>query len=231
MAGRCRCGQLLLGTICPDWDRHDEWIRRRDAADTDPAPVPKRPFDLMDLALELSKGEPSLYAPVPEHLKTTATEQNTATYSDVVAATVKLNALNPAPKCLPDEFYDLASGALGKRCDCDALPPSESPSAADIRAVCDELRDFLLAKNAAYGDSALDPVRILSRATPAESIRIRIDDKLSRLARGHEFAGDDTIKDLAGYFVLYLVALKRESLAKVGRVRDVAAQSTTEGAD
>lgn len=39
---------------------------------------------------------------------------------------------------------------------------------------------MLLAKNAAYGNSALEPVRIFSKADPTEQIRVRIDDKLSR---------------------------------------------------
>ena len=43
--------------------------------------------------------------------------------------------------------------------------------------------DLLLAKNDAYGNSALDPVRIFSRADPIEQLNVRLDDKLSRLAR------------------------------------------------
>ena len=82
-------------------------------------------------------------------------------------------------------------------------------SADHIRRVCGELCDLLLAKNAAYGDSALNPVRILSTASPVEQILVRIDDKLSRIARGHA-AGEDVERDLAGYFVLLLVARELE---------------------
>lgn len=39
----------------------------------------------------------------------------------------------------------------------------------------------LLEKNISYGNSALEPVRIFSNASPDEAIRVRIDDKLSRL--------------------------------------------------
>lgn len=74
-----------------------------------------------------------------------------------------------------------------------------------IAAECDRIKAMLLAKNAAYGNSALDPVRILSKADPVEQIRVRIDDKLSRLARG-ENAGEDVEMDLTGYFILLLVA-------------------------
>lgn len=75
-----------------------------------------------------------------------------------------------------------------------------------ISEVCREVEALLLAKNEAYGNSALDPVRIFSRATPEEAILVRLDDKLSRLARGHEYPGDDTLLDLVGYLVLLLVA-------------------------
>jgi len=53
-----------------------------------------------------------------------------------------------------------------------------------ISAECREVERLLLAKNAAYGNSALQPVRIFSKADAVEQLRVRIDDKLSRLARG-----------------------------------------------
>lgn len=79
----------------------------------------------------------------------------------------------------------------------------------DLAAVCLELATFLLAKNAAYGDSALAPVRVFSRADPVEQLRVRLDDKLSRLARGHEHGADDTVLDLLGYLVLLRIAQRR----------------------
>ena len=83
------------------------------------------------------------------------------------------------------------------------------PTTADmIAAECDAIKAMLLAKNAAYGDSAMAPVRVLSRATAAEGIRVRIDDKLSRLARGSD-AGEDTIADLIGYLVLLRIAERK----------------------
>ena len=74
-----------------------------------------------------------------------------------------------------------------------------------IRAVCAEVADLLAGKNAAYGNSALDPVRIFSRADPIEQLKVRIDDKLSRLARG-DAAGEDVEWDLLGYLILLRVA-------------------------
>lgn len=84
----------------------------------------------------------------------------------------------------------------------------DAPSAFDILAVCMEMAIFLMGKNKAYGDSALDPVRIISSADPAEQLRVRMDDKLSRLMRGHA-DGEDILKDLVGYWVLMRVAEKR----------------------
>jgi hypothetical protein len=80
--------------------------------------------------------------------------------------------------------------------------------AATIAVVCDEIKEMLLAKNRAYGNSALAPLRIFSRADPVEQLNVRIDDKLSRIARGREFAGDDTELDLIGYLVLRRVAAR-----------------------
>jgi hypothetical protein len=85
---------------------------------------------------------------------------------------------------------------------------------AQIRAVCEEVKRTLLAKNRAYGNSALEPLRIFSRACPLEQINVRIDDKLSRLARGSEVNGDDTELDLIGYLVLRRVARKAASEEK-----------------
>ena len=85
----------------------------------------------------------------------------------------------------------------------------DAPSAFEILGICMELAVFLIDKNTAYGDSALDPVRIMSSSDPAEQIRVRMDDKLSRLVRGHA-GGEDALKDLVGYWVLMRVAEKRK---------------------
>lgn len=79
-----------------------------------------------------------------------------------------------------------------------------------IAAECDAVKAMLLEKNRAYGNSALDPLRVFSRASRAEQIRVRLDDKLSRLARGRA-AGEDTLLDLIGYAVLLRIAERLES--------------------
>ncbi len=63
------------------------------------------------------------------------------------------------------------------------------------------IREMLLHKNKAYGNSAFEPVRIFSNASPEEQILVRIDDKLSRIARGTD-AGEDTEGDLIGYLII-----------------------------
>lgn len=69
---------------------------------------------------------------------------------------------------------------------------------------------MLLRKNLAYGSSAFDPIRVFAKGLSAlDQIHVRMDDKLSRLARGHDIDGEDTVLDLAGYCVLELVARGR----------------------
>ena len=78
-----------------------------------------------------------------------------------------------------------------------------------IDRVVSEIKEMLIAKNRAYGDSALEPVRVFSKAETIEQLYVRIDDKLSRVKRGHEYPGDDTISDLIGYLVLLLIAKEK----------------------
>lgn len=79
----------------------------------------------------------------------------------------------------------------------------------DIRRIAKEIGELVVAKNEAYGDSAVDPVRIFSKASPVEQILVRLDDKLSRFARGHSYPGDNDIDDLLGYLILLKIAKER----------------------
>ena len=78
----------------------------------------------------------------------------------------------------------------------------------EIWDVCNDMAWFLIDKNRAYGNSALDPVRIFSNSDNVEQLKVRIDDKLSRFARGTDFPGDNDIDDLIGYLVLLKVAIR-----------------------
>lgn len=72
------------------------------------------------------------------------------------------------------------------------------------------IRDLVLQKNKEYGDSAVNPIRIFSSADSLEQIKVRIDDKLSRLSnKGPKSIAEDTVSDLIGYLVLLRVAEKK----------------------
>lgn len=77
---------------------------------------------------------------------------------------------------------------------------------------CERLRDLLLRKNRLYGNSIFDPVRVFAKDVNVEDqIRVRLDDKLSRILRGGvslrdaDEALDDVLTDIAGYVILWLV--------------------------
>lgn len=73
---------------------------------------------------------------------------------------------------------------------------------------CLEFAAFLIKKNRAYGNSALNPCRIMSKANTIEQLYVRIDDKLNRLMNGSDYPGDNDIQDLIGYLILLQVAKK-----------------------
>ena len=79
-------------------------------------------------------------------------------------------------------------------------------SQQDIARTCDEIREMLLEKNRKYGDSALNPVRIFSQASTIEQLKVRMDDKLSRLRNAQDDEDEDVIADLIGYLILLQVA-------------------------
>ena len=65
---------------------------------------------------------------------------------------------------------------------------------------------LLIEKNKSYGDSALNPIRCFSKLNSLEGIKLRIDDKLSRIRNGNNSFNEDTILDLIGYLVLLKIA-------------------------
>ena len=79
-----------------------------------------------------------------------------------------------------------------------------------IKWTCNEIRDLLLAKNKAYGDSALEPDNIFSKLDSAQAICARIDDKLARIKNvGLDDNTEDTLDDLIGYMILLKIARER----------------------
>lgn len=88
----------------------------------------------------------------------------------------------------------------------DKAKQGESSFDQKVRTLLDDMATLLVEKNTAYGNSALDPVRIFSKADTLEQLYVRLDDKINRVKQGHEFPGDDTIRDIIGYCTLILIA-------------------------
>ena len=82
-----------------------------------------------------------------------------------------------------------------------------SKTVALIAKICDDIRDLLLEKNRAYGNSALEPIRVFSKANSCEQILVRIDDKLNRIKQGANILSEDedVLQDLIGYLILLKV--------------------------
>lgn len=80
-----------------------------------------------------------------------------------------------------------------------------------ISMICDSIKEMLPEKNKKYGDSALTPSRIFSKADAVEQILVRIDDKLNRIQKGAGLLAndEDVVMDLIGYLILLKIALKR----------------------
>lgn len=83
----------------------------------------------------------------------------------------------------------------------------------EIEKVTKQVSDLLIAKNKSYGDSALHPTRVFSKADAVEQLLVRIDDKLSRIQNGHDWPGDNDIDDLIGYLILLKIAKERNAKA------------------
>jgi hypothetical protein len=79
-----------------------------------------------------------------------------------------------------------------------------------IAETCDEMKALLLEKNRKYGDSALQPVRIFSKANAVEQILVRLDDKLNRIINAQNDEDEDPITDLIGYLILLKVAQRTQ---------------------
>ncbi len=82
----------------------------------------------------------------------------------------------------------------------------------EIATICDDVKELLLYKNQKYGNSALEPARIFSKASAVEQLLVRIDDKLNRVQKGAGLLSkdEDVIMDLIGYLILLKIGLKEE---------------------
>lgn len=77
-----------------------------------------------------------------------------------------------------------------------------------VKLVLTQIKSLLQSKNKKYGNSALDPVRIFSKANETDQLLSRIDDKLSRIKNmGTDTQIDeDTVNDLIGYLILLKIS-------------------------
>ena len=74
----------------------------------------------------------------------------------------------------------------------------------------EELKALQLYKNESYGDTALNPPNIFSKLEPIEAIKVRLDDKLSRIKNmGITDQTEDSVKDAIGYLVLLDIELDK----------------------
>ena len=81
----------------------------------------------------------------------------------------------------------------------------------EVKYILDRIHTRLEEKNTAYGDSALNPLRLFSRVDAVESLCVRIDDKINRIKNsGINIDTEDSVKDLIGYLVLLQIARKRK---------------------
>ena len=79
-----------------------------------------------------------------------------------------------------------------------------------IRATIKQIEALLISKNLQYGDSVMEPIGIFAKGDSQDLIRVRIDDKLSRLVRGNDSieTDEDIIQDLIGYLILLLINMR-----------------------
>ena len=88
----------------------------------------------------------------------------------------------------------------------------EAPAGVEIGHECLDIMNLLLKKNISYGNSALEPIGIFSKADAEQQIRNRIDDKLNRIKNGEHFEDDNDIDDIIGYLILLKIAHKRKPM-------------------
>lgn len=85
---------------------------------------------------------------------------------------------------------------------------NKSDFKSKLKVILSDLENLLVAKNQKYGNSALEPIRVFSKASPSEQILVRLDDKLSRLRTQHISEDEDVLMDLIGYLLLLKMSMR-----------------------
>ena len=74
----------------------------------------------------------------------------------------------------------------------------------EIKKKCDEIRDLLIEKNIAYGNSVFDK-GLLFEVDPMYAIQARINDKLNRIKSKETYMSENDLTDVTGYLILLQV--------------------------
>lgn len=91
------------------------------------------------------------------------------------------------------------------------VPNITSDSQHRIATACIKLTRMLLEKNDKSGDSALNPIRIFSKADTEEQLRVRIDDKLNKLLNRSPDENEDNLFNLIGYLILLWIKASKDT--------------------
>ena len=75
-----------------------------------------------------------------------------------------------------------------------------------IVQIFNSMRDVVIEKNRRYGDAALTPKQIFSKLDAGEGIKVRIDDKISRIMNSDGTVRKNDVADLMGYLALFSVS-------------------------
>ena len=80
----------------------------------------------------------------------------------------------------------------------------------ELDKVAKSVINLLKEKNAAYGNTALNPPNIFSKLDSTEAICARLDDKLSRIKnKGINDNTEDTVNDIIGYLFLLKMSMRK----------------------
>jgi hypothetical protein len=75
-----------------------------------------------------------------------------------------------------------------------------------IMQVFDSMKSLVVEKNRRYGDAALTPKNIFSKLDAGEGLKVRIDDKISRIMVNNGDIRKNDVADLIGYLALLSVS-------------------------
>jgi len=93
----------------------------------------------------------------------------------------------------------------------DPWKPASPKFSWHLDKVVSKITNLLKEKNAAYGNTALNPTNIFSKLKSTEAICARIDDKLARIGnKGINDQTEDTVEDLIGYLLLLKMSMDKD---------------------